>query len=927
MPKPVRAASRFALGALAALALVFGGLTAPAFADDAPVEPPVSESTETPTAPVEEVVAEEADASAEEQPAEDEAVDGVEESVEGDEAEELVDPADLGGETEEGPSAPQAFQALSFDSLMSLSSSVSAGNVDLGTASWGLSTYLATTAAMGSINTLPSGYVSPASFDSATSTASWGDGFGTVESDGSATIGFAGASLNYAATGNRWLKLADLEATLDANGNGTVTALVSYGPGVGSYPASSYDPTVAAYRGPSRVNVLTLTGNTAAQFEVDGDTATWTALAGQWHADLDAFLAGDSGASIPALSYRSQINNTGAANQPKPITFQLGIRPPAASTVTTLVASPSVAVATGTAVTLSATVSPAAAGTVTFREGSTVLGSPVVVDGAGVASLAIGAPGTGSHGYTATFAPSDSLAFLGSTGSVAVTVTAPPTPAPGSLAWAIKSAFNDYIVNGAAHGSISVSGGASGSGSFTFPQASSASWSASSQTGTVSFAGSVHYYGHSGLLDVTFSNPAIVVHSSSSATLHMNGTAFATLNLGAASKSVGVGGDVTWSGVPATLTAGGAASFAGFYNAGDALDPLTFTAGAAASGVGGGMVVVASAQTAPQRTPAATPPATTGVSVVGAVPAQGGTVTIEASGFQPNEAGILIVIYSEPVLLGTVTADAAGVARWTGKLPSSLSGVHTLTMQGSVSHGTVVSIKSAAAAAGACTIEDATLTWGFKESFRSYITSSIANGEWTLADGASYETPEFAWSGSGSLDPESETGEIAFSGSVRFTGHDGALDTTIANPRVVLSADGAVLLLDVTGTTQDGSTVDAQGVEFATLDLGAATPEESDGTLTWSAIPAVLTEDGSIAFGTYEAGEALDALTLSVALPADCGAVVEEGATPAPEVTTAVDEEHAGLDLTWLWWLIGALVVVAIIVAVVVTAVRRRSAR
>src|SRR5690606_7451077 len=110
-------------------------------------------------------------------------------------------------------------------------------------------------------------------------------------------------------------------------------------------------------------------------------------------------------------------------------------------------------------------------------------------------------------------------------------------------------------------------------------------------------------------------------------------------------------------------------------------------------------------------------------------------------------------------------------------------------------------------AAGSCTISDATLTWGFKESFRAYLTSSIAHGEWIVSDGAAYETPEFSWHGTGSLDPATQRGDLAFEGSVLFWGHDGALQTTIANPRVVLGVDGAVLLLDVTGTTQDGSAV------------------------------------------------------------------------------------------------------------------------
>ena len=39
------------------------------------------------------------------------------------------------------------------------------------------------------------------------------------------------------------------------------------------------------------------------------------------------------------------------------------------------------------------------------------------------------------------------------------------------------------------------------------------------------------------------------------------------------------GNTVTWSAVPATLTAEGAASFSGFYEAGTELDPVTVTVG------------------------------------------------------------------------------------------------------------------------------------------------------------------------------------------------------------------------------------------------------------------------------------------------------------------------------------------------------------
>ena len=600
---------------------------------------------------------------------------------------------------------------------------------------------------------------------------------------------------------------------------------------------------------------------------------------------------------------------------------------PATTTTMTLTAS-AATLTPGGQVTLTATVAPTAAvGTVTFTDGATVVATAPVA--AGTATVTV-TPSVGAHSYQAQFTPSDASAFAASTSSaVAVHVAAPVVPGAGSLSWAIKSSFNQYMVTVAA-GSVAVSGGAAASGGgYWFPQSSSSGWSVSTQTGSVPFGGAVHFVGHAGALDVTFANPTIVVHSASSATLMVNGSSFAALNLAAASKSTGSGGEVTWSGVPATLTASGAAAFAGFYSAGEALDSLTFTAGSANSATGGGRIVVASAPApAPQRTPAATPPATTGVKVVSGSPTAGGMVTIEAGGYQPNETGIIIVVYSEPVVLGTVTADAAGVARWTGKLPSGLSGTHTLTMQGSVSHGAVVTLRPQSAtmrtAAGICEVSDATLTWGFKESFRAYLSSAIANGEWTVADGARYETPDFSWSGAGTIDPATQSGELAFDGSIRFTGHDGVLDTTVSTPRIVLSADGAVLLLDVTGTTQDGSPVDSHGVEFATLDLAAVTAEEGEGTLTWTAIPAVLTEAGAAAFGTYPAGEVLDPLTVTITLPADCLAAADAAASAA---AGSVDGESAGPDLTWVWWVVGGIALLAIAVALGVFRARRATRR
>jgi Bacterial Ig-like domain (group 3)/WxL domain surface cell wall-binding len=70
----------------------------------------------------------------------------------------------------------------------------------------------------------------------------------------------------------------------------------------------------------------------------------------------------------------------------------------------------------GTSVTLNATVSPAAAGTVQFKDGAANIGSPVTVSG-GAASTSTSSLAVGSHTLTAVFTPSNSTLFAGSTSS------------------------------------------------------------------------------------------------------------------------------------------------------------------------------------------------------------------------------------------------------------------------------------------------------------------------------------------------------------------------------------------------------------------------------------------------------------------------------------------------------------------------------
>jgi hypothetical protein len=510
----------------------------------------------------------------------------------------------------------------------------------------------------------------------------------------------------------------------------------------------------------------------------------------------------------------------------------------------------------------------------------------------------------------------------------------PETPAltAGSLSWGVKASFRSYVTGPIAHGAITTSGVSTMLGNFVFPQAGDAQLA--NGLGSVAYSGSVRFTGHDGVLDLRLSDPQVRIDSATSGTLlvRVNGgtrVAFANLALASGTKTTDATGAVRYANVPATITAAGAGAFSlegsTFYPAGTALDPVTFVAGAA-NGSSAGTVVVASATTrTTASTPAATPPATEGITIIDGELVEGAQVTAEAEGFQSNETGILAVIYSEPTVLAeNLTADADGRVSWTGTLPRGLTGTHTLTFQGSVDRGIVLDIDAASELQ--CTVSDASLMWGFKESFRAYIDGSIANGEWTTEGDVSYATPVFTWSGgTGGADAD-EALDVQFSGSVRFTGHGGVLDTTIANPRVVVDGDSAVLLLDIHGTTQAGDAVEQLGVEFAELDLAGATRTQDGDELTLADVPAVLTAAGAAAFGTYPEGEALDTLTITATVDGGCATEVE-----TPTATAADDELDTDqtADAGWPVWatvLIIALLAAAIVAAVAIILVRRRRA-
>ncbi|WP_169747772.1 HtaA domain-containing protein, partial [Demequina subtropica] len=506
------------------------------------------------------------------------------------------------------------------------------------------------------------------------------------------------------------------------------------------------------------------------------------------------------------------------------------------------------------------------------------------------------------------------------------TDTTTTTQTVGRLTWGVDSGFRSYVTGPIAQGAISVTGASAKAGTFTFLQ-SGGDADANARTGTARYAGAVTFTGHHGDLNLTVSNPYVRLGSTGATlSVEVDGVRvdFATLHLAAGTRTT-LDGAIRWANVPATLTSAGARAFDGFYAAGRALDPVTFTVGTGTPVASSTTTVVATATTASSASDVpSTPPATTGIVLDDATLAallRGEVVTLRVSGFEPGETGVRVVVYSTPTILAEdLSADADGVVEWTGALPGSLTGTHTLTFQGTESYGIVLDIP----ARTMCLVDDATLAWGVKDSFRAYIEGTIANGTWEL-DGVTQDGGQFVWTaGTGGLDTDPVSGAFAFDGAVLFTGHDGALSTTLANPTVEVSDGVATLVLDVTGETQAGETVEQTGVRFATVDTAAAEVSTDGDTVTLTGIPATLTADGAAAFGTYPEGSELDAVTLTVTGAQACGGVIAGLPAPEPAVEetsepladVAVEDQAAADDAAaepagdapspWWPWAVGA---------------------
>ena len=417
----------------------------------------------------------------------------------------------------------------------------------------------------------------------------------------------------------------------------------------------------------------------------------------------------------------------------------------------------------------------------------------------------------------------------------------------GTLSWDIRESFLKYLT-GFAHGSVNVEGmEKTAAGGFKYTQASGV-YNPETKTGQINFAGTAEFTGHNGQLKSTIKNMRLVVVNGKGTlvadvdaltrdgkSVSKTGLAIAEVDLSGASVKDGV---FSAQNAAVALTAEGSdVLFAGQYRGADnAMAPLSFS-------------VKLSEQTAEN--------------------------TVEVPRVSENKSSDNKG--SENGSSDNSSSNSSGNSGANGSGSNGSAGTSgSVSNGGSSSNGSVSNnpaqpvcvpvtrtreVQEQGASDG--TIKSANLGWGVRDSFRNYVRGGIANGSWEL-NGASYSSDAFSWSnGTGTF--KGGKGSISFSGSVRFTGHHGILDTTIANPRLEINGNSGTLYATMNSNDPSGKATNYGEVALLKVDLSGL--QSSADAVSVNGAATTLTAEGAKAFaGFYDAGKDMAPLSFSAAI-------------------------------------------------------------
>lgn len=417
----------------------------------------------------------------------------------------------------------------------------------------------------------------------------------------------------------------------------------------------------------------------------------------------------------------------------------------------------------------------------------------------------------------------------------------------GTLSWDIRESFLKYLT-GFAHGSVNVEGmEKTAAGGFKYTQASGV-YNPETKTGQINFAGTAEFTGHNGQLKSTIKNMRLVVVNGKGTlvadvdaltrdgkSVSKTGLAIAEVDLSGASVKDGIFS--AQNAAVALTDEGSEVLFAGQYRgANNAMAPLSFS-------------VKLSEQTAENTVE---------------VPRVSENKSSDNKGSENGSSD-----NSSSNSSGNSGANGSGSNGSAGTSGSVSNG--SSSSNGSVSNNPAQpvcvpvtrtrEVQEQGASDG--TIKSANLGWGVRDSFRNYVRGGIANGSWEL-NGTSYSSDAFNWSnGTGTF--KGGKGSISFSGSVRFTGHHGILDTTIANPRLEINGNSGTLYAAMNSNDPSGKATNYGEVALLKVDLSGL--QSSADAVSVNGAATTLTAEGAKAFaGFYDAGKDMAPLSFSAAI-------------------------------------------------------------
>lgn len=207
-------------------------------------------------------------------------------------------------------------------------------------------------------------------------------------------------------------------------------------------------------------------------------------------------------------------------------------------------------------------------------------------------------------------------------------------------------------------------------------------------------------------------------------------------------------------------------------------------------------------------------------------------------------------------------------------------------------------VSEQAPAAASQSLQDASVDWGVKSSFRRYITGPVAGGSQELTGATSNADGSYHFTAAEGTVEADGSYHVKFTGSsVKYTGHHGVLEVTISDLELVIKDGQGSLYANISERPYNGNTTPNPPVQHDHTLIGtfdASSLKNEGGQLTLAASDAtkvkLSAEATSVFAGFYQAGQELDALAFSAKLVTKQAPAPEKPADPTPEPTQPAPE-------------------------------------